>query len=174
MKRTVLLAALVLCLAVSALSVGGCDFIARKATEGAVKTATGGAVDVDGDSVTVKGKDGSEATVSNETKIPSGFPSEVPLKDGGSVKAAVTTQAPNGGTNYMLNIRFKVPQSELLEWYKSEFDEGGWKIISTVTTADGGMIAAEKGDLVVNVVTGSDTSEGFTSVLTMQVSPKSN
>jgi len=174
MNRTVRSAALIACVLGLSLSIGGCDLIARKATEGAVKTATGGAVDVNGDKVTVKGKDGSQATVSNETKIPDGFPSEVPLRDDGSVKAAVTTQAPNGGTNYMLNIRFKVSQTELLEWYKSELDEGGWKTTSTVATGDGGMIAAEKGNLTLNVVAGSDTGDGFTSVLTMQVGPKNN
>jgi len=172
MKRSVLSAALIVCLAGFALFASGCDLIARKATESAVKTATGGAVEVDGDKVTVKGEDGTESTVSNETEIPQGFPSDVPLRDDGAVKAAVTTQAPSGGTSYMLNIRFKVPQSELIEWYKSELDEGGWKTTSTVTTGDGGMISAEKGDLMVNVVAGSDTSEGFTSVLTMQVGPK--
>lgn len=172
MKRTVSLVALTICLAVFALSISGCDLIARKATEGAVRTATGGAVDVDGDKVTIKGEDGSEVAVANETKIPDGFPSDVPLRDDGSVKAVVTAQAPSGGTNYVVNIRFKVSQIELLEWYKGKLGENGWKTISTVSTEDGGMVTAEKGDLAVTVVTGEDTSDGFTSILTMNVSPK--
>jgi hypothetical protein len=173
MKRTVLSAALIACLLGLALTITGCDLIARKATEGAISGATGGKVDVDGDKVTIKGEDGTESTISNETKIPDGFPTEVPLRDDGSVKAAITSQV-NNGTNYMLNIRFKVPQTELLEWYKTELEKGGWKIISTVSTGDGGMIGAEKDNLTLNVVTGADSSEGFTSVLTMQVGPKSN
>lgn len=173
MRRSVVSALLVLCLVGLALTATGCGFIARKATEGAVEGATGGKVKVNGDKVTVKGEDGSEATVGSETKIPDGFPSDVPMRDDGSVKAAVTSSAPDGGTSYMLNIRFKIPQSELLDWYKSEFEKGDWQIKSTVTTGDGGMVTAEKNDLMVNVVTGSDSSEGFTSVLTMQVGPKS-
>ena len=127
---------------------------------------------VDGDSVTIKGKDGSEATVSDDTKIPADFPSEVPMRDDGSVKAVITNKTTSGGTGYMVNIQFKVPQSELLDWYKTELEKGGWTITSTVATGDGGMVAAEKGDLQVNVVTGSDNSDGYTSVITMQVGPK--
>jgi hypothetical protein len=35
------------------------------------------------------------------------------------------------------------------------------------------MVAAEKGDLSVNIVTGKESSEGFTSAATIQVGPKS-
>ena len=72
----------------------------------------------------------------------------------------------------MVNIRFKVPQTELLDWYKTEFEKGGWTITSTVSTGDGGMVAAEKDDLTVNIVTGTDDSDGYTSAITMQVGPK--
>jgi hypothetical protein len=170
MKRTVLTGALVICLAGLALSTTGCQLIAQKATEGALKTATGGAVDVNGSSVTLKGKDGSQATVSGDTKIPADFPSEVPMRSDGTVKAVITNQTTNG-KSYMINIRFKVPQTELLDWYKTELEKGGWKITSTVATGDGGMVAAEKGAVAINVVTGSDNSDGFTSGITMQVGP---
>jgi len=173
MKRTTLSAALIVCLAGLALSVSGCQLVAQKATEGALKSATGGAVDVQGDSVTIKGKDGAEATISDSTKIPADFPADVPLRDDGTVNAVITNQAPGGGTSYMVNIRFKVPQAEILSWYKTELEKGGWKITSTVDTGDGGMVAAEKGDLGINVVTAGESSEGFTSVITMQVGPKS-
>ncbi len=172
MNRTVLSATLIICLAGVALSATGCQLIAQKATEGALEGATGGAVKVDGDSVTIKGKDGSEATVSGDTKIPADFPSEVPMRDDGSVKAVVTNKTGSGGTGYMVNIQYKIPQSELLDWYKTELEKGGWTITSTVATGDGGMVAAEKGDLQINVVTGSDNSDGYTSVVTMQVGPK--
>ena len=173
MKRATVSAGLIICLASLAVSVSGCQLIAQKATEGALKSATGGAVNVNGDSVTIKGKDGTEATVSDNTKIPADFPAEVPLRDDGTVKAAITNQNPSGGTSYMLNIRFKVPQAELLAWYKSELEKGSWTITSTVATGDGGMVAAEKGNLQLNVVTSSDNSDGFTSVITMQVGPTS-
>lgn len=172
MNRTVLSATLIICLAGVALSATGCQLIAQKATEGALEGATGGAVKVDGDSVTIKGKDGSEATVSGDTKIPADFPSEVPMRDDGSVKAVVTNKTSSGGTGYVVNIQYKIPQSELLDWYKTELEKGGWTITSTVATGDGGMVAAEKGDLQINVVTGSDNSDGYTSVVTMQVGPK--
>ena len=172
MKRTIVSAALIICLASLALSISGCQLLAQKATEGALKSATGGAVNVNGDSVTIKGKDGSQATVSGNTKIPADFPTEVPLRDDGTVKAVITNQVPGGGTSYMVNIRFKVSQTELLDWYKTELEKGGWTIKSTVATGDGGMVAAEKGDLQVNVVTASDNSDGFTSIITMQVGPK--
>jgi hypothetical protein len=172
MNRTVLSATLIICLAGVALSATGCQLIAQKATEGALEGATGGAVKVNGDSVTIKGKDGSEATVSDNTKIPADFPSEVPMRDDGSVKTVITNKTSGGGTGYMVNIQFKIPQNELLDWYKTELEKGGWTITSTVATGDGGMVAAEKGDLQINVVTGSENSDGYTSVLTMQVGPK--
>ncbi len=170
MKRRVLTAVVVACLAALAISATGCQLIAQKATEGAIKNATGGAVDVKGDSVTITGKDGSAATVSGDTKIPADFPSEVPMRDDGTVKAVITNQTANG-KSYMINIRFKVPQTELLDWYKTELEKGGWTITSTVATGDGGMVAADKGALSVNVVTGSDSSDGYTSSITLQVGP---
>jgi hypothetical protein len=172
MKRTVLPSLLVICLAALALSATGCQLIAQKATEGALENATGGAVKVNGDSVTIKGKDGAEATVSGDTKIPADFPSEVPMRDDGTVKAVITNKTPSGGTSYMVNIRFKVPQTELLDWYKTALEAGGWTITSTVSTGDGGMVAAEKGTTSVNIVTGPDTSDGYTSAVTMQAGPK--
>ena len=173
MKRTSLSVALVLCLAVLALALSGCQLIAQKATEGALESATGGAVKVDGDKVTIKGEDGAEATISDDTKIPADFPASVPLRDDGDVKAVITTTV-DGGNGYMLNIRFKVPQTELLEWYKTEFEKDGWKILTTVATGDGGMIAAEKDGITVNIVTGVDDSDGYTSAITMQVAPTTN
>jgi hypothetical protein len=170
MKRTVLTGALIICLAGLALSTTGCQLLAQKATEGALKNATGGAVDVKGDSVTITGKDGSQATVSGDTKIPADFPSDVPMRDDGTVKAVITNQTANG-KSYMINIRFKVPQTELLDWYKTELEKGGWNITSTVSTGDGGMVAADKGAVSINVVTGSDSSDGYTSAVTLQVGP---
>jgi hypothetical protein len=171
MKRNALSASLVICLAALAISVTGCQLLAQKATEGAIKTATGGAVDVNGGSVTLKGKDGSQATVSGDTKIPADFPSDVPMRDDGTVKAVITNQTANG-KSYMINIRFKVPQTELLDWYKTALLAGGWNVTTTVATGDGGMVAADKGDIGLNVVTGPDTTDGFTSAITMQVGPK--
>jgi hypothetical protein len=171
MKRTVVSATLIICLAALTLSMTGCQMLAQKATEGALKTATGGAVDVNGGSVTLKGKDGSQATVSGDTKIPADFPSDVPMRDDGTVKAVITNQTANG-KSFMINIRFKVPQTELLDWYKTELEKGGWTITSTVATGDGGMVAADKGSIGINVVTGPDSSDGFTSAITMQVGPK--
>jgi hypothetical protein len=173
MKRTVMSGTLIICIAAVALSVGGCQLVAQKATEGALKTATGGAVDVNGNSVTIKGKDGSQATVSGDTKIPADFPSDVPMRDDGNVKAVITNQTAKG-KSFMVNIQFKVPQSEVLGWYKTQLESGGWTITSTVTTGDGGMVAADKGDISVNIVTGSDNSDGYTSAVTMQVGPKAN
>jgi len=170
MKRTALSATLIICLAALALSVTGCQLVAQKATEGALKTATGGAVDVKGDSVTLTGKDGSQATVAGDQKIPADFPSDVPLRDDGTVNAVITNQTANG-KSYMINIRFKVPQNEVLDWYKTELEKGGWTITSTVATGDGGMVAADKGSISINVVTGSESTEGYTSVITMQVGP---
>lgn len=172
MKRSALSVSLLVCFAVLAVSVTGCEMIAQKATEKGLSAATGGAVNVSGDSVTLKGKDGTEATVSGDNKIPADFPKDVPMRDDGTVNAVITNQAPGGGTGYMLNIRFKIPQTELLEWYNTQLKDGGWTIVSTVSTGDGGMVAAEKGDLTINVVTGSETQDGFTSVVTMQVAPK--
>jgi hypothetical protein len=172
MKRHILSAALVACLVVLAASAGGCQFIAQKATEKAIQGATGGAVNVNGDQVTIKGQDG-QATYSNDTKLPADFPSDVPIHEDGTINAVVTSTA-NGGKAYMVNIRYKIPQAELLDWYKTELEKGGWTVTSTVSTGDGGMVSADKGDLTVNAVTGNETQDGFTSIITLNVAPKTN
>jgi hypothetical protein len=171
-KRTTLSSALVICLAVLALSASGCQLIAQKATGGALKSATGGAANVSSDSVTITGKDGSQATVAKEAKIPADFPAQVPLRDDGSVNAVITNKTPSGDTAYMVNVRFKIPQNEVIAWYKTEFEKAGWKITATVNSGDGGLIAAEKDNLVVTIVTAGESTEGFVSVATIQVGPK--
>jgi hypothetical protein len=172
MKRIALSGALIICLAGAVLPVSGCQLLAQKSKGTTISGATGGAVNATGDPVTIKGKDGAESTVSKDVKIPPDFPAAVPLRGDASVKAVLTNKAPNGGTAYMVNARFKIPEKEVLDWYKAEFEKAGWTITTTVTAGDGGMVAAEKDNLVVNVVTAPETREGFTSVIAMQVGPK--
>jgi hypothetical protein len=157
-------------LAVLLVGVGGCQAIAQKATEKAVQGATGGAVNVNGDTVTLKGTDGSQATIAKETSIPNDFPSDVPLYANGTVTAVVTNETPQG-KGYLVGIKYKDDTTTVLDWYNAEFKKGDWKVLSTVTTGDGGMISAENGTYSVTIVITKESSDGYLSSAQMTVGP---
>lgn len=150
--------------AVVAVSLTGCGFIAQKAsekvTEKAIEGATGNKVDINKDGVTVEGKDGGTATIGEDVKVPDDFPAEVPVYDG-TVKAAFT-----GDKSWTVSIETADKPQDILDFYQKKLDEGGFAKVSSMTTGDGGLYSAKKGNRTVQVVatTGSGNESGKTQI----------
>lgn len=171
MKRTVVVLALACALVVLAVGTTGCQFLAQKAAEKAVQGASGGAVNVSGDKVTIKGKDGSTATFAEGAKLPDDFPADIPMFKGGTVTGVVTNQTPDG-KGFLVGTKYKDPVADVLDFYTNELKSGDWKTLSTVSTGDGGMVNADNGTYQVTVVVGKESGDGFQSSTQMTVTPK--
>lgn len=168
MVRIVLVLACVLAL----LLVAGCGMIAQKAAEKGIEGATGGKVDISGDEVTIKGEDGSSATISDDTQLPADFPSEVPLMDGGKLKAAVTGED-GGKKRWTLNYTYPSTTQEVMAFYTDALAKDGWKTSTSANVPNGGMLGAENGTYKVELVIGEgDGTDGAKSMMTMSVSAK--
>jgi hypothetical protein len=163
--RKALLLALVVVLVLVLGGVAGCGKIVEKAVE----DATGVSVDEDDGSVTIEGEDGTSITVDEEgTELPEGYPSDVPVYDGTITTAWETSD--EKGTTYSIAITTEDSTADVVDWYKAELEDGGWKILSTFKDASSGMISAEKDDLTFYLAAGGD--EGESTDISQIVGPK--
>jgi len=88
-------------------------------------------------------KDGQKVTVAaGETGIalPAGFPKDVPLLDGASVKVAMTQ-----GKQMLVHLSAPGSVADAAKFYDGALKQQGWEIDSTVNAADVSMISAKKG-----------------------------
>lgn len=145
----------------------GCEFIAKKATEKAVETATGNAVSIDGDKIeiqTEKGKavvkqEGGKVTVDGpEGKVvidhggdgerPKDFP--LPFPEDASVMRSSSMDAEGGGTMYTAVMKSEASPATLGEFYKKHLEEQGFTVKRTETKMgpmNMVLVAAEKGKI---------------------------
>ncbi len=166
MKQPIARIALSLLLAGLAVAVVGCQSIAEQATEAAVEQATGVKIDKSGDEVTIQGEDGTEMTASSAGDLPEGFPTDVPVYEGdiiASVKAA---------EGYSVTIEAASDVSTVFDWYKTELDAQGWKIMSEVKVQDGGALSAEKGNQQLQVTFGADSGDANKTTISLITSTK--
>lgn len=158
MRSSHLRVILVLCIAVLALSVTGCQTIADKAAEEVIEQSTGVEVDKSGEDVTIKGEDGTEITASTGGELPEGFPEDVPVYEGEIVN---TIKADKG---YSVIVATTDDVQTITDWYKAELEKEGWEIKTEMTVEGGGVFTAEKGTSQLQVTIGADTSGDKTSV----------
>ena len=107
--------------------------------------------------VTINSEEGS--TTFNQSKVPNGFPSDVPLPKGLALKTASSGTAPSGtGTFFSLGYQLgtKSP-SDVLDAYKSQLDDAGF------TTTDTGSI----GESTATIKNLNATGKGWTVTATL-------
>jgi hypothetical protein len=150
-------------LALALFALTGCDMLAKKAVE----SATGVKVDENNKSVTITDKDGQKlSTSSEEGKVPDGLPADVPVYSG-TIKNSATMEA-GEDTSYSFAVETDDDVATVVSWYKPKLTEKEWKISSTVTSGDSGMISAEKGEnnkLVITVSKDNSTSKTLVAVI---------
>lgn len=133
----------------------------EKLSEKIIENATGNKVDIDVDkdgdkgSLTIKGDNGEEITISSEGKdIPDNFPSDIYLIDGEIVSVG-TVNSTDGDIITVVkstDASLEDTGSKITKEMKAE----GWKSEMNMTTADGGMQMYSKDDNSVTVTLGKE------------------
>ena len=84
--------------------------------------------DADGNPIRFSGVDGQgnqfEASIGDDAKIPSSFPSDVPLYPGAEPMAAMSA----GSEGTMVMFKTMDSQQEIFKFYQTQFAEQGWEI----------------------------------------------
>lgn len=119
--------------------------VAEKGAESILSKATNGAVDIDtkNNSVTISTGDGT--TTIGSQKLPSDFPSDIPVYTDATVLGSVTgTSQDAGGVFVSLNTSDSL--TDVKAFYESELPKNGWTNEDTTTLGTIVNIASEKGD----------------------------
>lgn len=89
--------------------------------------------------IDVKGKDGESASIGN-AKVPSGFPSSVPIYPGSKVVASTSGK---NNTEFTVFLTTTDSKSQAEAYYQSELKKNGW-VNDSETTADLGFASGAK------------------------------
>lgn len=156
MKR-MLLSLLALLALVALVGCGLTDRVIESATEKAFEKATGISVeeDKDGGTVTIKGQDGQELTISDtEGKLVDDFP--LPLYPGATVTTSGTVK--NGDqVTYTADIAFEGDMAEVADFYQQALEDRG-------ITEVGRMESTGEGEDSVVLMGESDTESGWITI----------
>lgn len=111
------------CLALT-VAIGGCD------------------ADAGGSAVTT-GSEGAATQLSENGKLPDDYPGDVPIYDGKIVRTFTSNE------NVTVAVETSDDVADVYEWCLKEVEDEGWDITAKYKTTDGGTIAADKGDRIV-------------------------
>jgi hypothetical protein len=104
--------------------------------------------------VTATDEDGNEAfTLKGTSDLPDGFPDEVPLYDGWTIKSSIATTQ-NGKNNFMVQGETSDSVAKVTETYKKALTDKGFEIKATMNMPQGANIMSEKGDTAVVATVG--------------------
>jgi hypothetical protein len=168
--RGVVRIALLVVLVVAAVVGTGCQFVAEKTAQTAFEAATGAKVDQSDGSLTVE-KGGTKTTVGKDGEMPADFPSDVPVYQPSTVKAAVENTT-DKGKSYVIGLNVSDDVATVVSWYEAEMESAGWTINQSVKLGDGGMVAGEKDGMVLVVTVGPATEAGAKATVTLSLNPK--
>lgn len=149
---------LVVVLVVSVVAVVGCgkkdssDKLAEGVAEKTLGKVLGGGaeVDLDGGDVTIKTEDGT-TKMSETAEWPSDMFSGVPEFTYGVVERVSRTKDTTSGQTSM-TVWLREVKDDALEKYGSDLEGAGWEAQTTMTSGEGGMISAQKGNLGLTVM----------------------
>ena len=146
-----LAAALVL---TSALALTGCKRISEKVEEKAIQNQTGGQVDLQNGSLTIK-SDAGTVVVGTSSKLPDDFPKAVPVYPGAKVEMAAKSSQ-NGKTVWSLTLETGDAHDKVAAFYKSGMS--AFKETSSMKMGDSDMNVWQSAqyDVTLMVATGSD------------------
>lgn len=124
---------------------------------GSRTVAPGVTASQDGENVTVKSLGSKTEFTTGETSVdlPEGFPKDIPLYPGATVKVA----SESAGMT-MASLQTSDSSKQVWDYYKKEFGDEKWKVVSTINTPDGGQISVEKDKQVCNVIIAADKKSG--------------
>lgn len=154
---------LILAVVVSLVALTGCQSIVDRAVKGAVEKSTG--VSVNGQKVTVQGKDGSTVVVGGTT-APDTWPKSVPvysgdIKSSGSIKNGTETDV-------SVTLLTSDKAADVGSFYDEKLKSDGWTIADSNTVQVGSAtmasLTATKGTTEINVAAQEGVESGKTLV----------
>jgi hypothetical protein len=130
-------------LACAALAAGCGKSPGERATEAAIKATSGHDVDVEraGDTMTIRGPDGTEATVSQggNLALPAGFPDDVYRPSAHAVTSVIDVEGMQ-----MVGMSTRTPAADVLAEARAAMERAGWKQVMAMEGEGGSMLAYEK------------------------------
>ncbi len=141
----------------------GCRKIEEKMAEKAAEKATGGEVDIDSKTGSVKmkqkGPDGKESEVQlgEGASIPADFPKSVPIYPGSKVMSAVTISQ---GDSHMVMLNTKDSTSAVLEYYKKNLP--AYKVDGELAGGDTTILTLSNDKTTVSVTATKSSDDGST------------
>ena len=120
-------------------------------------------VDISGDSVSMKGKDGTTVLATGRAAtIPASFPKDVHVYKGSTVEVAMDMP-----TSKMITLLAKDSLSVVMATYKKNMSSQGWKEQSFMDMGEQAMLTFEKSERVVSVSISKDDESGGTRIMLM-------
>lgn len=144
---------------VLSLIAGGCGYIAKRATEKTIQSATGNQVEVNQNngSVTVKNSQGT-FQAGGTYQWPSAMPSDVPQFSYGKITSVIQD---NSSSNQGVEVGFNNVTPDAFDKYKNDLQNAGWTVDNTTQTTDGFLVGATKGKRTVLASFSSDGNNTF-------------
>lgn len=127
-------------------------------------------IDTNNGTIDVKGKDGESASIGN-AKVPSGFPSSVPIYPGSKV---VASSSGKNNTEFTVFLTTTDQKSTVESYYQSELKKNGWATEESSSTVDLGFASGAKymkGDQQLLVTIAQDKDNKGTAI-TLIVTPE--
>lgn len=122
----------------------------ERATEAAIKAASGQDVEVErgGDTMTFRGADGSQATVSQggNLALPSGFPDDVYRPSTHAVTSVIDVEGMQ-----MVGMSTRAGPAEVVAEARAAMERAGWKQVMAMEAEGTSMLAYEKGERTVSL-----------------------
>lgn len=97
-------------------------------------------IDTNNGTIDVKGEDGDSASIGN-AKVPSGFPSSVPIYPGSKV---VASSKGSDGTEFTVFLTTTDQKSTVESYYQSELKKSGWVSDTSSSSVDLGFASGAK------------------------------
>jgi len=169
MKRSRVLAVMCLVLAVAPGCKKASESSAEKAAERAIEKATGNKADVNisGEGVKITGKEGGKefsyevAGKGGAAALPKNFPEDVPRYPQATVQSSMS----QGNAMNMVMFQTGDAPDKVQAFYGAKLKDGGWEIVSEVSTPQMRMISAKKAGREANVTVVGDKGKCTISVV---------
>lgn len=135
--------------------VAGCggisEKVGEKAAEKMIEKGTGGEVDIKGDDVTIKTKEGDAEVNIGTKKLPDGFPKDFPVYKEAVIEGSMSTKE-NGKTSMIVTLTSKDDFTKIVEFYKDKEKLGDYDVASTLDFSEAFTVGLKKGDVDVGSV----------------------
>jgi len=133
--------------------INSCKKTSEKATEKMIERSIGNDanVDIEDEKVTIKTDEGTFTTDANANSWPDNISNDIPEFKYGEI-ISITTQEMEEGNGWMI-IFENIPKTTLSD-YQTELKNKGFKIANMTTYGTGGMLNAQKDNLIVTIISG--------------------